>query len=421
MTIHLSTDQRMPYTVPYPRVGSRLGERELAAVREVVESGDTLSQGVWRERFEEAFRCYTGTRYAYSVTSGTVALQLAVHLLDLEPGDEVIVTPQTYHATIQPLLNYEVTVRFADISQDTLNIGPEQVAALITARTRAIIVVHFAGYPADMPGLMRLAREHDLIVIEDAAHALGARLNGLPPGGLGHIGCFSFQSAKNITTLGEGGMLTFDNDDWAQRVARMRGNECDATFVPAANIFGRSETPPSWAMYPGLAYTHDVAKFRRAGTNGTLTEPAAAVGLVQLDRLPELTAARQAVAARLTDTVRKYPGLRVPEVPPHIVHPYHLFTFFVGQDTGFTRDELVNELAREGAQTYLRYFPLHLLPEWRARGHGYGECPIAERLWFEQQMIMPCQPTLTPDQVDELVAALSRALNTLTCRRGNHR
>lgn len=414
MTIRPSTDQLVPYSVPYPRVGSRLGERELAAIREVVESGDTLSQGVWRQRFEDAFRDYTGTRYAYSVTSGTVALQLAIHLLDLEPGDEVIVTPQTYHATIQPLLNYEVTVRFADISPDTLNIGPEQVTPLITARTRAIIVVHFAGYPADMPGLMRLAREHDLLVIEDAAHALGARLNDKPPGGLGHIGCFSFQSAKNITTLGEGGMLTFDNDGWAERVARLRGNECDATFVPAANAFGGSQAPPSWAMYPGLAYTHDVAKFRRAGTNATLAEPAAAVGLVQLDRLPELTAARQAVAARLADTVRSFPGLRVPAVPPHIVHPYHLFTCFVEPDAGFTRDELVNELASEGVQTYLRYFPLHLLPEWRALGHGYGECPVAERLWFEQQMILPCQPTLTPGQVDEIVAALGRALNTLT-------
>lgn len=421
MTIHPSTGQRAPYTVRYPRVGSRLGERELAAVREVVESGETLSQGVWRERFEQAFRTYTGTRHAYSVTSGTVALQLAIHLVDLQPGDEVIVTPQTYQATIQPLLNYQVNVRFADVSPDTLNIGPEQVAELITARTRAIIVVHYAGYPADMPGLMCLARQHGLIVIEDAAHALGAQLNGRPPGGLGHIGCFSFQSAKNITTLGEGGMLTFDDDDWAERVARVRGNECDVTFVPAANTFGRSETPPSWAMYPGLAYTHDVVKFRRAGTNGTLTEPAAAVGLVQLDRLPELTAARQAVAARLTGTVRKYPGLRVPKVPPHIVHPYHLFTFFVEPDAGFTRDELVNELACEGVQTYLRYFPLHLLPEWRARGHGYGECPIAERLWFEQQMILPCQPTLTAEQVDELVAALGRALNTLTLRRRNHR
>lgn len=414
MTINTSTEQLSPYTVPYPRVGARLGDRELAAVREVVNSGHTLSQGIWRERFEEAFRTYIGTRHAYTVTSGTVALDLAIHLLNLEPGDEVVVTPQTYHATIQPLLNHDVTVRFADVSPETLNIDPEQVAALITPRTRAIIAVHYGGYPVDMAAMMRLADEHDLVVIEDAAHTLGGLLHGRPPGGFGHIGCFSFHSAKNITTLGEGGMITFNDDDWAERVERLRGNESDAVFIPSPHTFGASVAPPAEVVYPGLAYTHDVAKFRRAGTNATLTEPAAAVGLVQLDRLPELTAARQAVAARLTDVLAMYPGLRVPAVPPHIVHPYHLFTFFVEPDAAFTREELLTRLAAEGVQTLVRYFPLHLLPEWRARGHGYGECPVAERLWFDQQMNLPCQPTLTPGQVDELVAALDRALIALT-------
>jgi len=410
-----STTQPPAPRVPYPRVGSRLGDRELAIVREVVESGHTLSQGIWRQRFEEAFRTYTGTRHAYTVTSGTVALDLAIHLLGLQPGDEVIATPQTYQASVQPLLNHpDVTVRFADVVPDTLNIDPAHVAELITERTRAIIAVHYGGYPVDMPELMRLADRHGLIVIEDAAHALGARLHGRPPGGLGHIGCFSFHSVKNITTLGEGGMITFDDDGWAERVARLRSNESDAVFVPAANAFGGSTAPPAWAQYPGRAYTHDVGWLRRSGTNATMAEPAAAVGLVQLERLPEFVAARQAVAARLTETLSRYPGVRVPAVPPHVVHPFHLFTFFVEPDAGFSRDEFVTRLTDEGIQTYLRYFPLHLLPEWRARGHGYGECPNVERIWFEQQVNLPCQPTLSATQVDELVAALDRALIALT-------
>jgi perosamine synthetase len=414
MTAHSSGHQQSSYAVPYPRVGSRLGDPEIAAIREVIESGATLSQGVWRQRFEEAFRGYAGTRHAFSVTSGTIALDLAIHLLDLEPGDEVIVTPQTYQASIQPLLNYQVAVRFADILPETLNIDPAQVAALITPRTRAIITVHYGGYPADMPELMALARKHDLVVIEDAAHALGAQMDGRPPGGLGHIGCFSFQSAKNITTLGEGGMLTFDNDDWAERLTRLRGNECDAVFVPAANRFGQSAAAPPWALYPGLAYSHDVAKFRRAGTNATLSEPAAAVGLVQLGRLAELVSVRQVVAARLAETLRHYPSVVVPDVPSRIVHPYHLFTFFLSPDAPFTRDELIARLDSEGVETRLRYFPLHLLPEWRALGHGFGECPVAERLWFQQQMSLPCQPTLTAGQVDKLAAATDRALAALS-------
>jgi perosamine synthetase len=109
----------------------------------------------------------------------------------------------------------------------------------------------------------------------------------------------------------------------------------------------------------------------------------------------------------------------VPVVPPHIVHPYHLFTFFVEPDASFTRDQLLNQLAAEGVETYLRYFLLHLLPEWRALGHGYGECPTAERLWFEQHMNLPCQPGLAPHQVDELVDALHRAIAALTRKRRN--
>ncbi|MFB7664838.1 DegT/DnrJ/EryC1/StrS family aminotransferase [Kitasatospora sp. NPDC056138] len=400
------------YTVPYLPVGTRIDEREVEAVREVMLSGATLSQGLVRRRFEEAFAAHIGVRHALSVTSGTVALELAIHLLDLAPGDEVITTPQTYQATIQPLLDRDVRVRFADIRPETANIDPDRVAELVTPRTRAIIIVHYGGLPADMDALMRIAREHDLVVVEDAAHALGGLLHGRRPGGIGHIGCFSFHSSKNITTLGEGGMVTVNRDDWADRLLRVRGNQSDMVLTSRRRSFGGSTSAPPGALYPSEAYTHDCLTLRRAGTNATLSEAAAAVGLVQLEKLPGLVARRQAVAARLTAELAEFDAVRVPVVPTGVEHPYHLFTFFVDPDR-VDRDELVRHLAAQGVETYLRYFPLHLLPEWRARGHHHGECPVAERSWFAEHMNLPCHPGLSDTQVETIAAALTCALTKL--------
>ncbi|HXL95465.1 MAG TPA: DegT/DnrJ/EryC1/StrS family aminotransferase [Streptosporangiaceae bacterium] len=398
-----------PYAVPYSGIGSMLGQPELAAIEEVLRSADSLSNGIFRDRFEAAFREHVGVNHAISVTSGTVALQLAIHLLDLQPGDEVITTPQTYQATIQPLLDRDVRVRFADTGVRSPNIDPAQMAKLVTDRTRAIILVHYGGLPVDMEPVMRLAGECELTVIEDAAHALGSAYHGRRPGGIGHIGCFSFHSSKNITTLGEGGMITLNRDDWAERLHRLRSNEADMVLVGRPHRFGSSASAPPRSLYPGAAYTHDCLAVRRAGTNATLSEPAAAVGLVQLGHLPALVARRQMIAARISAELAGISGVHLPAEPADTVHSYHLFTFFVDAGT-FDRDELIRCLDLQGVQTYLRYFPLHLLPEWRAKGHHLGECPVAEQSWFSEHVNLPCQPGMSDGQVEALVATLSKAL-----------
>jgi perosamine synthetase len=403
------------YIVPYSGVGTILGESELAAVGEVLRSGASLSQGMFRERFEAAFSAHIGVRHAISVTSGTVALELAIHLLDLQPGDEVIATPQTYQATIQPLLEHDVRIRFADTTASNPNIDPARVGELITRRTRAIILVHYGGLPVDMDPLMRTANEHGLIVIEDAAHALGSLYQGRRPGSIGHLGCFSFHSSKNITTLGEGGMITLNRDDWAERLRRLRGNQADMELVRRAHTFAGSSSPPPQVLYPGAAYTHECSAIRRAGTNATLSEPAAAVGLVQLDRLPSLVARRQLIAAHISAELSSVSGVRLPTQPADAEQAHHLFTFYVEADQ-FDRDALVRCLSLQGVQTYLRYFPLHLLPEWRARGHRMGECPAAERSWFFEHVNLPCQPAMSDAQVDALTSALRIALRR--ARRG---
>jgi perosamine synthetase len=401
---------RSGYRVPFQRRGSVVGEADLAALANVVRSEEPLSAGVWRERFEQRFRDLVGARHALTVTSGTVALELAVRLLDLGPGDEVIATPQTFQATVQPLLDHDVTVRFCDIDPETLNIDPDVLSSLITARTRAILLMHYGGCPAEMGPILALARRNGIVVVEDCAHALGSRYRGVHPGALGDIGCFSFHSTKNITTLGEGGMITVNRDDWAERVDRLRGNEVDAVYAPPLPPADPEPALLPWMKFSAQVYRHSIVGIRGAGTNATMSEAAAAVGLVQLDALDGFTERRRWIARRLDEAVSRFPGARLQRTPESSYHAYHLYTFFITAGRA-VREHFVQALDKLGVEVQLRYFPLHLIPEWRQHGHRAGECPVAERIWFEEHVNLPCHPGLTDEQVDYLVTAVTAALD----------
>jgi perosamine synthetase len=342
------------------------------------------------------------------VTSGTVALDLAIHLLGLCRGDEVICTPQTYRAMAQPLLDLDVNVRFCDIDPNTLNMDPEALRAMISERTRAVIVVHYGGAPADMREIVRIAHDHGSLVLEDCAHALGSSYYGEHPGALADIGCFSFHSLKNITTLGEGGMITFARDDWAERLNQIRSNRVDGSVRPSweYSLPGGELLP--WMRDADDVYTSDYLRILRAGTNATLSEPAAVVGSVQLDRLDDLLKRRRMIAASLDGVIGLSSVARPQRLSVDSEHAYHLYTFMVSEGAEF-RERLIHSLDRQGVQIELRYFPLHLLPEWRWRGHRQGECPVAERSWFSAQINLPCYPGLSDAQVEHMTQALATA------------
>ncbi|MFI1917102.1 DegT/DnrJ/EryC1/StrS family aminotransferase [Nocardia sp. NPDC020380] len=401
------------YAVAFPRRGSILDANELNAVCDLLADNAPLSAGEWRDRFEEKFRQHIGSRYALSVTSGTTALEIGIRLLDLRPGDEVIATCQTFQASIQPLLDLGVRVRFCDIDAETANIDPDAIAGLITPDTKALILVHYGGNPADMDQICTIAHQHGLLVLEDCAHAIGASYRGRKPGSLGDIGCFSFHSSKNITTLGEGGMITFDRDEWAERADRIRSNEVDAVLGPPGSALGLPPSALPWMKFADGAYRHSYTQILGSGTNAVLCEPACVAGIVQLDKLDGFVARRRMIAARLDEVLAAHPELvRLPAVDPRDEHAYHLYTFFVrtGEEA---RYRLIRALDEQGVEVQLRYFPLHLTPEWQSRGHRPGECPVAERLWFSEHMNLPCHPSLSDEQVELMCAALENSLNHL--------
>jgi dTDP-4-amino-4,6-dideoxygalactose transaminase len=285
-------------------------------VVEVLRSG-SIAQGPMVKRFEDAFAGIAGTKHAVAVNSGTTALVASLQALDLQPGDEVITSPFTFVATLNAILEAGATVRFADIRRDDFTLDPDAVAAAITDRTKVLMPVHLYGQTADMGKLAPLASEHGLSIIEDAAQAVGASFEGKPAGSYG-IGCFSLYATKNVTTA-EGGVITTDDDALADKLRVLRNQGMRARY-----------------------------QYELAGHNYRMTDLHAAVGIPQLAKLDQLTAARQANAKRLNEGLAGTPGLTLPKVQPGREHVWHQYTVLVGPHAMLSRDEFAAALTERG-------------------------------------------------------------------------
>ena len=284
--------------------GSQYGEEELAALAEVLRAS-APSCGPKTQEFEGAFARYCGTASALAVTSATAGLQLAMIAARVAPGDEVITTPISWIATANAAAMQGATVVFADVDPKTLNLDPESVARKITPRTKAIIPVHLYGQCCDMDALMRLARPKGITVVEDAAHAAGAIYKGRKAGSLGDIGVFSFHQQKNMSTLGEGGMVTTSNPDLEERMFSHR-SLCARAYGPKRKYLSVDETRRPM----GKNYWY--FDFDDIGFNFRMTDAQAAVGLVQLRKLDGWNARRREIARRYTERLSGLPGLTPP-------------------------------------------------------------------------------------------------------------
>jgi perosamine synthetase len=401
------------FRVPYPARGTPYSTAEVEAVRAVLERDATLSCGEERTAFEHEFAAFLGVdpRLAVATSSCTVALELATYLAHLRRGDNVIVTPQSYQATLNPLLALEVEVRFGDVDPESLSLDPASVERLLDGRTRAVFLTHYGGLMADMEGLRDVLAGRDVTVVEDCAHAHGSAIGGRRAGAWGNVACYSFQSMKNISTLGQGGMMILPDVETAERVRRLIAVEPDARFAPrtpAGELGPYRAAPPSVFTHDKNAFTHDCTGIRRHGTNSTLPEPAAAVGRVQLRRLGEFLEGRARVARRLDAHLEALPGVRPQRTPAGYAHAHHLYTCRVDPRIG--NGAVAAAMVERGVEIQQRYFPLHLLPEWRARGGRVGLCPVAERIWFGEQLNLPIYPHMSDDQVDCVADALRHAL-----------
>lgn len=410
----------MEWKVPYSGISNRLGEEETQALVEVLKQ-DVLSKGPTARRFEEAFAKRIGVKHALATSSCTTALFLSGQILNLQPGDEVITTPQTFWVTTWPMLARKCVIRFADIDPNSLNIDPATIEPLITEKTKAIYVVHHGGQAVDMDPVMEIARKHHLRVVEDCAHAPAALYKGKPVGTIGDIGCFSFHSLKNMTT-GEGGMLV-TNDDKLYEYAEPLGTihmYGEMTERADKRIGPYSEPAYYKDWHAKQSFNRDyVNNTFEVGNNFRMSELQAAVGLVQLGKLDQLNERRREIAHRLDEGLCIIPGITIQYEKPYAYHIYHLYScFYDPQVVGAPKDDFIRFLEQEeGIQIAIRYFPVHLLAEFRALGYQYGDAPVAEKTYFEHQIQLPIYDHLTDEQIEHMVGGVRRAVDYLRKRR----
>lgn len=363
-------------------------ERELSALKEVLESGIWGGYNPKVAEFEHSFADYHQACFGITAANGTVTLETALAAAGIGAGDEVIVPPISFIATATAVLRVGATPVFADIDEDTYNLSPAKVSEAVTERTRAVIPVHFAGQPADMDALMDIAERHQLVVIEDCAHAHGASWKGKSIGSFGHFGSFSFQASKNLTA-GEGGFLTTNDEELAE-IARSICNQ------------GR-RTGGGWFEHV------------RLGTNNRLTGWQAAILLAQFSRLPEQIEIRNGNARFLNERLSGMDLISLPFVDERVTcHSYYLYMIRLNLDRfpGVTKDIFVKALTAEGIPCSAGYpYPLYKNQVFNDYKHVRNDCPEAERMcsnsfWLSHEIMLS-----KPDSLNDVASALEKIVD----------
>lgn len=371
----------LPFFVPW------ITKEERNAVLQALHSR-WLTGGPKTKEFEKMFTRYTGAKYSVSVNSCTAALHLAMRALNIGPGDEVIVPVFTFAATANAPLFVCAKPVFADIDEKTFNISPKKIEQKITEKTKAIIVVHYGGQPCDMKEIMEIAEDHDIEVVEDCAHALGALYQGKNVGTFGAVGYFSFYPTKIITTI-EGGMATAKDEAIANKMRILSEHGMTKT------AFAR-ESKASWY--------YDVVDL---GYNYRMNEVQAALGISQLKRIDEINERRTEAAKYYTQQLSGIEGIITPHEAEDRTHLYHLYVIRVLQEKfGADRNDLFKNLSASGIGTSVHYTPLHLLTFYKKLGYGKQSFPVAERI-SQEILSLPLFPTISKPQIDFVVKEIT--------------
>jgi UDP-4-amino-4,6-dideoxy-N-acetyl-beta-L-altrosamine transaminase len=375
---------------PLPYGRHALDEDDVQAVAAALRSG-WLTTGPQVPDFERAVAELVGARHAVAVSSGTAALHSAAFAAGVGLGDEVVVPALTFAASANAALYLGGKPVFADVCADTLNVDPADVAAKLTAQTRAVMTVDFAGQPSELDELASLARSCGVALIEDAAHALGAEFRGRRVGALADLTTFSFHPVKHVTT-GEGGLIATEDDELARRLRRFRNHGLETEF---------REREARGDVYSPMV---------DLGFNYRITDVQCALGLSQLGRLDALLKRRSEIASRYRAELDGLPGLELPRLAPHVRHAWHIFPVLLDLDRlRADRRTVLAALRAENIGATVHYVPVYWHPYYQALGYARGLCPRAEHA-FERLLTLPLFPAMTEGDVDDVIAAARKVL-----------
>lgn len=364
--------------IPYGK--QTIDEKDIQAVVEVLRS-DYLTTGPKIEEFEKRVADYVGAKYAVAVNSGTAALHIACLAAGIKEGDEVITSPITFAASANCVLYCGGTPVFADIDENTYNISPDEIERRVTERTKAIIPVHYTGQPCDMDAIMDIAGKHNLLIIEDGAHALGASYKGRKIGSIAHMTCFSFHPVKPITT-GEGGMVVTNSEELYKRLIlfRSHGITRDETMM--------TEQQGDW-YYQQL----------ELGYNYRITDISCALGLSQMDKLDGFLERRRQIAKRYNEAFCDVSQIKIPMQLADCESGWHLYVIQVKADY---RKEIFDNLRKSGIGVNVHYIPVYKHPYYQRNGYADVCCKNGE-VFYERAISLPIFPLLTDVQQDYVI------------------
>ncbi|KEF38386.1 UDP-4-keto-6-deoxy-N-acetylglucosamine 4-aminotransferase [Schinkia azotoformans MEV2011] len=369
-----------------------IDEEDIKAVTAVLE-GDYLTTGPYISNFEETIANYVGTKYAVSFANGTAALHAACFAAGISEGDEVITSPLTFAASANCVLYQGGTPIFADVDEKTYNIAPEEIEKKITTKTKAIIPVHFTGQPADLDEITAIAKKHNLIVIEDAAHALGASYQGKRIGSISDMTMFSFHPVKHITT-GEGGMITTSNKDYYEKLLQFRSH-------------GITRDPSKLTENHGPWYY----EMQFLGLNYRLTDIQAALGLSQFKKINRFLNLRKKYSSMYDEAFKNIASITAPYQDKNGCSSWHLYVIRLDLETlSKTRNEIFNAFHQENIGVNVHYVPVHLFPYYQKLGYKRGICPKAEKL-YQEIITLPLFPAMTEKDVEDVINATKKIIN----------
>lgn len=386
------------FKIPFAGRSHRFEEEEVAAVAALMRSSEPLTQGQQLKAFEADFKDYIGTRnHCFGVGCAADALEIAATLLNLGPNDEIIIPAHTYTASASPFAKRGVKIIWADIDPETRVISADTIAPLITPNTRAIMVVHLYGYAADMPEIVDLAKCHDLVLLEDCAQSIGAEVGGKKTGAWSDISIFSFHAHKNITTLGEGGMLTVKHDHWAALIPSIRHNG-HAQYDRDDNDY--------WlpAMSNVVLPQYDGKIF--LPSNYCMNEASALLGQKLLKRVDAINDVKRKRALSFMMALEDETELRFHRVDSNR-HNYHLL---VAEAHGIDRDQFIRTMAYDhGIQCVVQYYPLYRYDLYQQLGYGNVRLENTDH-FFDNMISFPFHFMIEDDDLDQIISATKKVL-----------
>ncbi|WP_410755483.1 UDP-4-amino-4,6-dideoxy-N-acetyl-beta-L-altrosamine transaminase [Exiguobacterium indicum] len=376
--------------LPYGR--QWIEDDDIEAVVKILKS-DFLTTGPAILEFEEAVAHYVGAKYAVSFSNGTAALHGACFAAGIQEGDEVITTPMTFAASANCVLYQGGNPVFADIDDSTYNIDPKQIEEKITSKTKAIIPVHFTGQPAELDEIHRLAQEHNLIVIEDAAHALGASYKKKRIGGLSDMTMFSFHPVKHVTS-GEGGVITTNDDVYYQKLLQFRSHG----IIKDQQLMTESHGPWYYEM-------------QSLGFNYRMTDIQAALGANQLKKIDHFLSRRKHYVSLYNEAFESRDEIRIPAQHPDGDSSWHLYIIRLQTEKmKVSRKVIYEELMKENIGVNVHYIPVHKMPYYQQLGYGKETYPVAEKL-YEEILTLPLFPKMSVDDINDVITAVIKILN----------